>query len=135
MDLQKECFNNSFDYSIECSDEARNLMIPKFILQPIIENSIIHGFSQKIVDGKISVSVSTDAELIITVKDNGAGIENDTLEKLNEGNYFSEKYGIRNIGERIKLSCGQKYGLNFTSHTLAGTQVIITLPKIYPEEK
>ena len=134
MDLQKECFNNSFDYSIECSDEARNLMIPKFILQPIIENSIIHGFSQKIVDGKISVSVSTDTELIITVKDNGAGIENDTLEKLNDGNYFSEKYGIRNIDERIKLSCGQKYGLNFTSHTLMGTQVIITLPKIFQED-
>jgi len=134
MDLQKECFNNSFDYSIEVSEDLMELMIPKFILQPVIENAIIHGISQNLDDGHISVSATICDCLTIIIKNNGIGIEPDTLEKLNSGNYFSEKYGIKNIIERIKLACGEEYGVTFASHTSTGTTVTITLPINHQED-
>lgn len=134
MDLQKDCFNNSFDYTLDITEDAEKLIVPKFILQPIIENSIIHGFSQKLSNGLITISVRTDKALSIIIRDNGVGIENDTLEKLNSGNYFSEKYGLRNINERIKLSCGEEYGLAFSSHSMTGTAVTVTLPINYGED-
>lgn len=129
MDLQKDCFNNSFDYTIDVSDEASALTVPKFILQPIVENSIIHGFAKKSINGRITVTATVDSDLVIVIKDNGAGMDKDVLRKLNSGNYFSEKYGIRNIDERIKLSCGEEYGLTFSSHQMSGTTVTFTLPK------
>ena len=134
MDLQKECFNNSFNYSIDIDESHMELIVPKFILQPIIENAIIHGFSQSLKDGHISVSVAVHDCLEIIIKNNGMSIELDTLEKLNSGNYFSEKYGIKNIIERIKLSCGEEYGVNFASHTSSGTTVTITLPIKHQED-
>lgn len=134
MDLQKECFNNSFSYSIDIPEELMKLMVPKFILQPIIENAIIHGFSQSLSDGHISVSATACEHLEIIIKNNGMSIEQDTLEKLNSGNYFSEKYGIKNIIERIKLSCGEEFGVTFASHTSTGTTVTITLPIKHQED-
>jgi len=110
------------------------LMIPKFILQPVIENAIIHGISQNLDDGHISVSATICDCLTIIIKNNGIGIEPDTLEKLNSGNYFSEKYGIKNIIERIKLACGEEYGVTFASHTSTGTTVTITLPINHQED-
>lgn len=134
MDLQKECFNNSFSYSIDIPENLTELMVPKFILQPIIENAIIHGFSQSLDDGHISVSVTATECLEIVIKNNGMSIESGTLEKLNSGNYFSEKYGIKNIIERIKLSCGEEFGVTFDSHTSSGTTVTVTLPIIHQED-
>ena len=134
MDLQKECFNNSFSYSIDIDEELMDFIVPKFILQPIIENAIIHGFSQSLKDGHISVSVAIRNHLEIIIKNNGMSIALDTLEKLNSGNYFSEKYGIKNIIERIKLSCGEEYGVTFASHTSSGTTVTITLPIKHQED-
>lgn len=131
MDLQKECFNNSFDYKIEADNSVLQFVVPKFILQPIIENSIIHGFSQKLDNnGHITVSAALKNKVLtVTVKDNGIGIDTDTLEKLNKGNYFSERYGLKNINDRIKLSCGDEYGLSFVSHSISGTAVTVTLPE------
>lgn len=137
MDLQKECFNNSFDYSVEADNSVLRLVVPKFILQPIIENSIIHGFSQKLDNnGRITVSAALENGILtVSIKDNGIGIDTDTLEKLNKGSYFSEKYGLKNINERIKLSCGEEYGLSFASHSISGTTVTVTLPENCGEER
>ena len=109
------------------------LMVPKFILQPIIENAIIHGFSQSLGDGQLSVSASAGDCLTIIIKNNGIAIEPDTLEKLNNGSYFSEKYGIKNIIERIRLACGEEYGVTFASNS-SGTAVTITLPINHQED-
>lgn len=128
MDLQKLCFKNSFNYTIEIDDQYLDIIIPKFILQPIIENCIIHGFSQSPQNGHITISVSMNSNLIITVKDNGIGIVPEILEKLNNGTYISEKYGIDNINKRIKLLFGDEYGINFSSHSCIGTTATIAIP-------
>ena len=129
LDLQLKCFNHSFEFSIDSPEECDNCIIPSFILQPIVENSIIHGFSQTNRDGKLYISIRpSHDDLIITVRDNGSGIPNDILDTLNTNTYHSDKYGIYNICNRIKSICGERYGIEFRSD-FSWTSVIITLPK------
>lgn len=135
MDLQNECFNNSFEYTFNIDDNVQDLKIPRFILQPIIENSIIHGLSKAITDGKIIISAHMCGnDLIIKVSDNGSGINPDILYKLNTNTYVSDRHGISNVIDRIKLHCGEKYGLTFSSHPFSATTVTVTLPILYFEE-
>ncbi|MBO5060113.1 MAG: histidine kinase [Clostridia bacterium] len=138
MELQKECFSNKFDYSISLPEDISGFEMPRFVLQPLVENAIIHGFSQ--IDhgqkGLISICGSADENLIITVQDNGSGIDKAILDKLNSDRYFSEKYGIRNINQRIKLLCGAEYGITFKSNGHSKTEAVITLPiRIKPAEE
>ena len=135
MDLQKECFNSSFDYTIDIPDEYLDFKLPRFILQPIVENSIIHGLAQKITHGVITITAKADKNLVIRIIDNGTGINQDILRKLNSGTYFSEKYGLANVVERIKLYCGKDYGIYFSSHPYFATEAVITLPIIQIEDE
>ena len=137
MELQKECFSNRFDYEISIPEEISAFKMPRFVLQPLVENAIIHGFSQ--IDheqkGHIEIIGQADENLTITVQDNGCGIDKSILDKLNSDNYFSEKYGIHNINQRIKLLCGSEYGITFKSNGYNKTIADITLPiYMYPKE-
>jgi two-component system sensor histidine kinase YesM len=131
MDLQKECFENRFKYSIRADENLGGLYVPKFILQPIIENSILHGFSQIRHEGEIEIHVTKgDGIINIRIHDNGIGIRKDMLNMLNSGAYSLGKYGLRNVGERIRLLCGDdsSYGVKYESNTRSRVAVTITLP-------
>ena len=131
LNIQQEAFERPFDYKIDVTDETAQLKVPRFILQPIVENAILHGFYQLPESGHISVAASADNGLLtITVTDNGSGITEDILTKLNSNNYKTEKYGIRNINQRIKMLCGEKYGIIFESNGNNYTKAVITLPVI-----
>ena len=128
MELQQLCINMAFDFSIDVPDEYLSFEIPKFILQPLIENTIIHGFSQINYKGMITIKANADELLEIIITDNGCGIEALTLEKLNNNSYYSEKYGIQNLNERIKLLYGEEYGITFSSNGYNCTTAYIRLP-------
>ena len=128
MQLQKECFKNKFDYVICIDDAFLEFYVPRFILQPIVENSILHGFSEISKNGRILVNACADEDLAIEITDNGNGIDNDIITKLNNNSYKTEKYGLRNINQRIKLLCGEQYGLTFSSNGHSRTTVKILLP-------
>lgn len=128
MELQQLCINTEFSFTIAVPDEYLNFEIPKFILQPLIENTIIHGFSQINYKGTITIKATADELLEISITDNGCGIEAITLEKLNSNSYYSEKYGIQNLNERIKLLYGQEYGITFSSNGYNFTSALIRLP-------
>lgn len=133
LQIQKEAFRKNFDYDIDLPEDLVSLYVPRFILQPIVENSIVHGFQQLTTDGNIRVNISSDNVLIITIEDNGTGISPDILAKLNCGNYKTEKYGIRNINQRIKMLCGTEYGIIFESNGYNYTKTTITLPLLYDQ--
>jgi len=130
MDLQKECFENKFEYEIEILPELESVIIPKFILQPVVENAILHGFYQINREGRLKISVRRSDTLQIMVHDNGTGITESILKKLNAHTYKSEKYGVRNVNERIQLICGEEmsYGIEYKSNGYSYTTAIITLP-------
>lgn len=131
LQLQQEAFEQPFDYNITLPYEYAELKVPRFILQPIVENTILHGFSQLITNGHIEISVIIDSSLIISIHDNGTGIMENDLEKLNSNTYQTEKYGIENINQRIKLLCGEEYGIFFESDGHSYTKATITLPVLY----
>ena len=135
LQIQQEAFGQPFNYTISVSDDIARLIVPRFILQPIVENSILHGFTQLVMDKEITVSAEADRELIIIISDNGIGITKDNLVKLNSNNYKSEKYGIRNINQRIKMLCGDSYGIIFESNGHSYTKAVITLPVIYDKSE
>ena len=125
LDLQQECFNKTFKFSIYSPPDCGNYIIPSFILQPIVENSVIHGFSQINRYGELIISIAVSENIIIMVKDNGCGIPPEIMAQLNSNEYHSEKYGIYNINNRIKSICGSKYGVTYTSGSSWTTAKII----------
>lgn len=141
-----ERLNLSIEYDSEDKAEIFKYRLPKLTLQPIVENSIFHGIERKMGKGNVTIKLETTPKrLIITVSDDGLGMEEERLRELNEKlkiqsfDYIkpdSEKKGgiaIINVNNRIKLLFGEEYGINIYSTVNAGTDVEITLPLITKE--
>ncbi len=130
--IQKLRFNRAINITYNIDEAFMDISVPKLILQPIVENSIIHGMEDE--NNELSVFISSrldDDKLIIQVRDNGPGIDDTILKDLfNNGsdrNRFS-KVGLNNVNQRIKLYCGVEYGLTVESELGKGTIVAVTLP-------
>ena len=131
--LQQERFEYSFDCDIEVEEQARKCQIHKLLLQPFVENSIIHGFAELDRRGEIGIRIQLTEEhkIYIEISDNGIGMQEEELKKLNDYDYRSAKpetsIGIRNVITRIKLYYGGKGKVRFLSRK-EGTTVEITIP-------
>lgn len=119
-----------------------NCKIPKLTLQPILENSIIHGTELKIGTGNLTIQFEqTDKRLIIRISDDGVGMDEQTLAKLNRqlgggkaltDSQEEKKGGIAlvNVNNRIHLLFGEEYGMHVYSIRGKGTDVEVTLPVV-----
>lgn len=141
--LQKFRFGNRFEYQLSVDDDAAlKCIVPKLTLQPLVENAISHGLESTKSGGLIIILIQkTDQNLIINVTDNGVGMNEETLIRLQsslrcglQSRYddYIEKNGtgiaLHNINDRIKISFGAQYGINVYSVFRAGTNIEITLP-------
>lgn len=135
--LQKIRYKNRLTYEINIDGDILNYPIPKLILQPFVENSIIHGIERKKDNGRIVVTGHKENNcLSFMVEDNGIGMEPEKLEQLllsiknNTLNTLSTSdggYAIQNVNERLKLAYKDKYSLHFTSEAGKGSKVEITI--------
>lgn len=141
--IQQYRFGKRLHLTIELPEQDRDGVLryhlPKITLQPIIENSIIHGLEEKIGDGTIRIKVeTTQNRMLITISDDGVGMPADKLEELNrklgERILSAESLvggiALANVNNRLRLLFGEEYGLVFFSTPGLGTDVEITLPKI-----
>ena len=130
--------NQKISLTIDIS-RLSNLMVPKLILQPIVENAYLHGIKPKKGNGNIRIEVEEeDGDINISVIDNGAGMEEaevKRLEELLEGNETGifnkdnrQSIGIKNVHDRIRYMYGERYGLSITSLATLGTIVNIRIP-------
>lgn len=135
--IQKARFGNKFDviYSIEPGIEKRQIL--RFILQPIVENAIVHGLSKNTSKGSLEITVSTEQdEILIKIEDNGVGMEPAKLLQLtayihaedNKLEDHKQSIGVRNVHQRIRLSFGAPYGILIKSQLNSGSSFIIRLP-------
>lgn len=136
MDLQNRRYEHAFNFQTEIDEACYEYTTIKIILQPIIENCIIHGILQKKVKkGLIKLKVYTEAtSIIFIVQDDGVGMPLEKMETILSTSTSNDThgYGIRNIDERIKLFYGDMYGLSYESAIGEGTTVIIKIPMITP---
>lgn len=133
IDLHKIRYSK-IGYSIDCPPELSNVSVPKLIIQPIIENSIEHGFSDTMA-GYIRISVEEDNEDIhIIVTDNGIGFEENKLSEIKEklagqsSDTVTTSIGIMNVHFRIQNIYGTGYGISILSRKNTSTSIIITIP-------
>lgn len=124
--IQKIRYGNSFDVEYEVDELLLKNKIIKFILQPIVENSIIHGIDENKENQKIVIKVVEEKEnILISIKDNGKGFN--SKEKVKDNRLSG--IGWNNVDERIKLTFGLSYGTTINSEVNKGTIVKIIIPK------
>lgn len=145
MIIQKYRFNNRFSLEIQIDDEDQQAMdcyVPRLLIQPIVENAIYHGFEDMTEGGVVTIDVAmNDSDLVLTVSDNGKGMNLRELDILNN-HIHSHTTGIEvknkqnnntgialeNSNKRIQLWFGEKYGINVYSTEGFGTDVEIIVP-------
>lgn len=130
--ILKYRFNRRFSYEIDAAPEVMDCLIPKLILQPMIENSVKYGFgTQECLRVELK-SYVYEEKLIMICRDDGAGITAGTLSELTEllkkDENTSRHSGLYNIHRRIGLLYGRAYGVEIRSAEGHGTTLIVTLP-------
>lgn len=126
--IQKIRYEDKLDYEIEFDENILNFEVIKLILQPLVENAIYHGIKEKRGNGKIVITGKIDGNMLcFTVMDNGKGMEEEVLNKINKMLSGGDKnrneigYGIFNVNERIRIIYGEEYGLRYKSIHGEGT--------------
>lgn len=128
--IQKMRFNDRFEYEISAQEEVLQSKTLKIVLQPIIENAIIHGVANLPVTGKITITaMKHEDKLVFKVIDNGYGIPSDILCRILDIDPQNKSgIGVKNVNARIQLLFGSEYGLKYESELDEGTTVTICLP-------
>lgn len=137
--LQQIRYGDKIHYECEMGAETEQCLVPALIIQPIVENAIFHGIEAKEEAGLIIVeSVVSEGALLITVSDDGAGLDGKELARMTaqfgEREYQSGRsIGILNVLNRIKINFGEEYGLTVESEPGIGTSVTMRLPVVLKE--
>ncbi len=130
--IQKIRYSNRFSVEIDIPESILNLYTVKFIFQPIVENSVHHGFEELDSGGIISIAARLKGDMVrIEISDNGTGIPEEQLNRLQEqlqGRKKPGSVGLQNVYDRIHLHFGDKYGLELQDRKSGGVHVIIWVP-------
>ncbi|MFC0216026.1 sensor histidine kinase [Paenibacillus chartarius] len=116
LSLQGARFKNRLSFTMSCAEEARYIPVPKMILQPLVENSIIHGIEKGNGFGTLHIGIELTDELVIRVMDNGKGIDEETITKIRweyEGRLPASGQergiGLINVLTRLRLRYDDKF--------------------------
>jgi two-component system sensor histidine kinase YesM len=138
LTIQQIRYSDILVYEILIPNELLGFMTPKLILQPLVENALYHGIKNKRGLGSITITgESFEEDILIKVCDNGVGMTPEQVITLQTGIYEDRHTGLGlvNVHKRIKLYCGDNYGLSFESEPGVGTTVSVRLPKrLMPEQ-
>lgn len=130
--IMKVRFGDTFRVKIHKEDNLDKLKIIKMLIQPIIENAVIHGLSSETVNGCLFIGFKIlNNKLFIQIVDNGKGI--DVVPGIDNGHLVHKglyNIGINNVKERIRMNYGKEYGLYIKSRTGLYTKVTLQLPLI-----
>ena len=128
-------FSRRLHYEINVADEVKPAYIPKLILQPFVENAIVHGFENVSIPCYLTVTGSLDkGKIRFEIKDTGIGMRQDQIDDIWEeepAQYARQRigrYAIKNIKERLELRYHGDFELEIQSDVGKGTTVILCIP-------
>lgn len=133
LELQKERFEDALQYEVELEDDGlTDLYLPKLTIQPLVENSIVHGLENKRGGGLVSVHIwEEESGVFIRVLDDGVGFDANKIDFEGEENTASDTHNhvaLFNINRRIQLLYGKEYGLTVITKPGCGSSVTVRLP-------
>ena len=135
LTIQKFRYGDRFEVEVDVSENILAVKIPKLILQPIVENAIVHGLENKVGTGRIEIiGFIEDSKICLVVNDNGIGMDQNTIDLLLSNKPMQETeghthIGLRNVDNRLKMYYGKEYGIEINSEVGNGTSVTIYIPE------
>lgn len=138
--IQKYRFQDRFGFEQDIPEDLLDAQVLRLMIQPLVENAVVHGLEKRKSGGIVSVRVNaSDDTLVITVTDNGVGMDAKIQEKLSRridegamrGSATDEEHmgiALVNIQQRLRLVYGSEYGLSFRNGAMEGTIVMLRLP-------
>lgn len=135
--IQRLCMAGELKVEYQTDDTAEECQVLKFLLQPLVENCFIHGFGRRGSGGALTIAARLEGgELLITVRDDGAGIPPERLDELQrlcrEPQVLYEKghdgIGMLNVNFRLMAFYGKEHGLNIQSRPGGGTTLSMQIP-------
>lgn len=130
--LQQIRYDQLFSVDILVAEEVRDCLIPNLILQPLVENAIVHGFTADRKDYRLSIrGYKMDGKIYLEIFDNGIGVKTEYLSYINDVEKGAGLYGglgVENVQKRLFLLYGLEYGLKMESEKGRYTKVVIVLP-------
>lgn len=132
LTIQKMRYNEKLRYEIDLDPQTEDCLLPKLILQPLVENAIYHGIKVKQQGGTVRIeSLLEEDRLLITVEDDGIGMTPEQLETIldkKESDAESTKIGVYNVNERLQLFFGPDAVMKYYSTPGKRTMVMLVLP-------
>ncbi|QGU94540.1 hypothetical protein GOM49_05010 [Clostridium bovifaecis] len=136
--LQKIRYNKRLEYYINIDEKLMKCKIPKLIIQPIVENSLVHGMKDS---SPLTVNITgeiVENKIELSIEDDGQGIEKKEMQKLlnilNDEYAMPEHIGLYNVNRAIKLMYGDIYGLDIYSKHSSGTKIVLKIPIVEGED-
>lgn len=134
LDIQQFRYEDRLRYEFDVDPEIESLHVPPLIIQPLVENAVVHGLDNNAEGALVRVEiVRSGHDALFTITDNGTGISQDRLHKVMNSladpeEREGERIGLRNVHVRLKLTYGESYGLSIHSLPGEGTAISFIIP-------
>ncbi|MED5019026.1 sensor histidine kinase [Paenibacillus chibensis] len=134
LDIQQFRYEDRLRYEFDVDSEIESLHVPPLIIQPLVENAVVHGLDNNAEGALVRVEIARSGnDALFTITDNGIGISQDRLHKVMNSladpeEREGERIGLRNVHVRLKLTYGESYGLSIQSLPGEGTAISFIIP-------
>lgn len=138
--IQQIRYEGKFAYTADISPELADCMVPNLVIQPLVENAVVHGIETKLGSGELRLTGwQENSDIYIEIYDNGGGIDPEKLSRIFQVKESSEdmereSIGIINVHRRLQLYFGEPYGLTVESELGSFTRIRLRIPKVEERE-
>lgn len=142
LEIQRFMMGDRLEVEFDLEPRANHCRVPSLLLQPLVENAVVHGVEGMgegaviYISSELEVSEDGEEELLVKISDNGVGMSEETLQKYCDFSAEEQErshFGILSVEKRIKILYGSRYGISLSSGAGMGTVVLVRLPAQQPE--